>query len=98
MLEELSEQQILAARTVLEYADIEPNDDNLRRYISWEIVTFTEDAKGTTAGIWTMKATKFASMWKHSKKLIPTTSNKGIISSYQICHLITTNKSASLLQ
>ena len=46
MLEELSEQQILAARTVLEYADIEPNDDNLRRYISWEIVTFTEDAKG----------------------------------------------------
>lgn len=46
MLEELSEQQILAARTVLECADIEPNDDNLRRYISWEIVTFTEDAKG----------------------------------------------------
>ena len=27
MLEELSEQQILAARTVLEYADIEPNDE-----------------------------------------------------------------------
>ena|GEM_PF-6523469 len=37
-------------------------------------------------------------MWKHSKKLIPTTSNKGFIGSYQICHLITTSKSASLLQ
>ena len=43
MLEELSEQQILAARTVLEYADIEPNDDNLRRYISWEIVSQAKD-------------------------------------------------------
>ena len=30
MLENLTEQQLLAARTVLEYADIEPNDDNLR--------------------------------------------------------------------
>lgn len=46
MFEGLSEQQLQAARMVLEYAGVEPNDDNLRRYINWEIVTFTEDAKG----------------------------------------------------
>lgn len=46
MLEQFSEQQLLAARTILEYANIEPNEDNLRRYIDWEIVTFTEDEDG----------------------------------------------------
>lgn len=46
MFENLSEQQLLAARTVLEYANVEPNDTHVRHYINWEIVTFTEDEKG----------------------------------------------------
>lgn len=46
MAEELTEQQIRAAKMVLEYADIEPSDTNVRRYLSWDILSFTEDAKG----------------------------------------------------
>lgn len=46
MAEELTEQQLRAAKMVLEYADIEPSDTNVRRYLSWDILSFTEDAKG----------------------------------------------------
>ena len=46
MAEELTEQELNAAKMVLEYADIEPNDTNVRRYLSWDIISFTEDAKG----------------------------------------------------
>ncbi|MEF2656193.1 MAG: hypothetical protein U0M72_07195 [Eggerthellaceae bacterium] len=46
MAEELTEQELNAAKMVLEYADIEPSDTNVRRYLSWDILSFTEDAKG----------------------------------------------------
>ena len=46
MAVELTEQELNAAKMVLEYADIEPSDTNVRRYLSWDILSFTEDAKG----------------------------------------------------
>lgn len=46
MAEELTEQELNAAKMVLEYADIEPSDTNVRRYLSWDILSFTKDAKG----------------------------------------------------
>ena len=45
-IEELSERELEAAQTVLEYADIEPSHENTKRYLDWEIVTFSEDAAG----------------------------------------------------
>lgn len=46
MLENLDKQQITAGRAILEYAGIEPTDENLRRYLLDEVVTFTEDGRG----------------------------------------------------
>lgn len=45
-LEDFTEQQITAAKMVLEYADLKPSDENVKRYLDWEILSFTEDAKG----------------------------------------------------
>ena len=46
MAEELTEQELNAAKMVLEYANIEPSETNVRRYLNWDILSFTEDAKG----------------------------------------------------
>lgn len=46
MLENLTERQLEAALMVLEYADIEPTHENLRRYMLDDIVSFTEDEHG----------------------------------------------------
>lgn len=45
-MDELTDQQLLAARTILEYANVEPDEINLRHYLEWEIITFTSDANG----------------------------------------------------
>lgn len=44
--EELDEQQLKAALCMLELADIEATEKNARRYLDWEILSFTEDAHG----------------------------------------------------
>lgn len=45
-MDELTEQQLRAARAILEYVNVEPNDENVKRYIEWEIITFTHDEYG----------------------------------------------------
>lgn len=45
-IEELSQRQKEAALTILEYADLEPSDENIKRYLDWEIISFTEDERG----------------------------------------------------
>lgn len=44
--EELGERQMAVAKMVLEYADIEPDETNVRRYMARGILSFTEDARG----------------------------------------------------
>lgn len=44
--EELDDQQVKAALCLLEFAGIEPTDENARHYLDWEILSFTEDAYG----------------------------------------------------
>lgn len=44
--EELDEQQLKAALYMLELADIEATEKNARRYLDWEILSFTEDPNG----------------------------------------------------
>ena len=44
--DELSEQQINAALMVVEYAGIEPTRENVKRYLDWEVLSYTEDGKG----------------------------------------------------
>ena len=46
LVEVLDERQLKAALTVLEYADVEPTERTLARYLQDEIVTFTEDECG----------------------------------------------------
>ena len=45
-IEELSQRQKEAALPILEYADLEPSDENIKRYLDWEIISFTEDERG----------------------------------------------------
>lgn len=45
-IEELSQRQKEAALTILEHADLEPSDENIKRYLDWEIISFTEDERG----------------------------------------------------
>lgn len=46
VFEELDEQQRKAALYMLELANIEPTESNARRYLSWDVLSFTEDAHG----------------------------------------------------
>lgn len=46
MIENLSERELEAASMALEYANVEPNETNLRRYMEWDILSFTEDSYG----------------------------------------------------
>ncbi len=45
-IEDLPDQHMQAALMVLDYAGIEPTHENVRRYLEWEILSFTEDANG----------------------------------------------------
>ena len=44
MIENLSERELEAVSMVLEYVNVEPNETNLRRYMEWDILSFTEDS------------------------------------------------------
>ncbi len=45
-IDELSERELNAVLMVLEYADIEPTHENAKRYLDWEIISFSEDNAG----------------------------------------------------
>lgn len=47
--EELDSQQNQAAQYLLEFAGVEPTNENVRHYLAWEILSFTEDANGRYA-------------------------------------------------
>ncbi len=43
----LTEQELAAVKTVLEYAGIEPTDFNIKRYMDDEIISITKDEHGS---------------------------------------------------
>lgn len=45
-VEDLPSQNMKAALMMLDFAGIEPTQENVKRYLEWEILSFTEDANG----------------------------------------------------
>lgn len=44
---EFNEQELSAIKMVLEYANIEPNETNVRLYVAEEVISITHDANGS---------------------------------------------------